>query len=180
VNAVTCREASNLLPLFFDGELDGDKMRGVALHSTRCETCEGELREMERVQGLINRTVNGAVDEIDLAELWPAVESQLGTVRIPWWSRLRIWWDEGEHGLMLGVPALAAAAAVAVLTVWFFTRVPQPTTQPDAPQVAAVDNAASIDSLETDVDSVAVVSDPETRTTVLWVSDDTPTGEEGP
>lgn len=180
MSAVTCREASNLLPLFLDGELDADKMRSVALHSTRCGTCEGELREMERVQGLINRTISAAVDEIDLGEFWPAIERQLGSVRVPWWSRLRIWWEEGERASILGLPALAAAAAVAVLTLWLFARAPQPTTQPDAPQVAAVDNAASIDSLETDVDSVAVMSDPETRTTVLWVSDDAPTGEEEP
>lgn len=180
MSAVTCREASNLLPLFLDGELDADKMRSVALHSTRCATCEGELREMERVQDLISTTISAAVDEIDLAELWPAIERQLGSVRVPWWSRLHIWWEEGEHTSLLRLPALAAAVAVAAFALWFLTRTPQPSTRPDASQVAAVDNAASIDSLETDVDSVAVMNDPETRTTVLWVNDDAPTGEEVP
>ena len=31
--AMTCREASNLLPLFFDGELDARQMRVIALQS---------------------------------------------------------------------------------------------------------------------------------------------------
>jgi hypothetical protein len=47
----------------------------------------------------------------------------------------------------------------------------QPGAQPGPPQVAVADNATTIDSLDTDVDAVAVLSDPETRTMVLWVND---------
>ena len=36
----------------------------------------------------------------------------------------------------------------------------------------AESNEASIDSRETAADSVALMSDPETSTTLLWVSDD--------
>ena len=46
---MTCREASNLLARFFDGELDAHQMRAVALHSTRCGTCETALRQLERL-----------------------------------------------------------------------------------------------------------------------------------
>jgi hypothetical protein len=177
---MTCREAVNLLPLFFDGELDAHQMRAVALHSTRCGSCEDELRHMERVQDLVSSQVNSAVDEVDFSVLWRGIDQRLSTVRVSWRARARAWWNEGEHAWMIKVPALATAAAAVVLGFLLWARTPQPTTQPDASQVASVDNAASIESLVSDVDAVTVLNDPETRTTVLWVSEDTPAAGDAP
>jgi anti-sigma factor RsiW len=171
---MTCREAANLLPVFFDGELDARQMRMVALHSTRCPGCEAELRRYERVQQLICERLNAAADEVDFEQFWAGIERRLRCVRPPWRTRLRARWSEGEYGWILRWPALAAAAAVAAFALFLLMRAPQPAFESAAPQVAAVDNAASIDSLDSDLDSVAVLNDPETRTTVLWVSDDSP------
>jgi anti-sigma factor RsiW len=171
---MTCREATNLLPLFFDGELDARQMRAVALHSARCESCERDLRHLEHVQELISDTIDSAADDIDLENLWPAVERRLSSTREPWWSRLRAWWSDGEHVWITRLPAFAAAAVIAALVFLLFAHTPPLSTPPAAPQLAAVDNATSIESLVTDVDSVAVLNDPETRTTVLWVNDPGP------
>jgi len=176
---VTCRDVSNLLPLFFDGELDPRQMRAVALHGTRCGACEGELRQLERVQELVSVSIAASVDEIDLNTFWPAIERQIGTTGMPWWKRVRDWWTEEERRWAVRIPAYAAMAALALFAVFFFTRTHSaPTLEP--PQIAANDNAASIETLDSDVDSVAVLSDPETRTTVLWVSEDTPVGGDVP
>ncbi len=172
-NVMTCREVSNLLPLFFDGELDPRQMRAVALHSTRCTTCEQDLRQLERVQELVSDTISTAVDDIDFETFWPGVQRRLSTVRQPWWPRLRAWMGDGERAWMIRLPAFAVAALVAALVFLLLGRVQQPTTAPGASQIAAVDNATSIESLDTDVDSVAVLNDPETQTTVLWVNDAT-------
>ena len=177
---MTCREVANFLPLFFDGEIDARQMRAIALHSTRCSACEQELRRLEHTQELVSETISRAVDEIDLDAFWPAIERRLSTARPPWWPRFRDWWNDGEHGWIIRLPAFAAAAAVAVLALLLFTRALQPTAQPAAPQLAAVDNATSIESLDTDVDSVAVLNDPETRTTVLWVNDTEASSGEAP
>jgi anti-sigma factor RsiW len=171
---MTCREVANLLHLFFDGELDAHQMRAVALHSTRCESCERELRQLERVQELISDTIDSAADDIDLENLWPGVQRRLANTSEPWWPRLRAWWSDGEHGWIIRLPAFAAAAVIAALVVLLFTHTPQLNTPPAAPQLAAVDNATSIESLDTDADSVALLNDPETRTTVLWVNDPSP------
>ncbi|MFI5398000.1 MAG: anti-sigma factor family protein [Candidatus Binatia bacterium] len=168
---MTCREAANLLPLFLDGELDPRQMRAVALHSTRCSNCEQDIRHLERMQELISESVSNAVDEVDFENFWPAIEQRLSSTRQPWWLRLRGWWGDGEHGWIVRLPAFAAAAVIAALALLLFTHVTQPTSQPGASQLAVVDNATSIESLDTDVDSVAVLNDPETRTTVLWVND---------
>jgi hypothetical protein len=168
---MTCREVANLLPLFFDGELDARQMRAVALHSTLCNDCEQSLRRLERVQELISDTISKAADEVDFEGLWPGVERHLSNTRNPWWRSLRVWWSDGDHGWIMRLPAFAAAAVIVALVLLFFARTPPLSAPPAAPQLAAVDNATSIESLDADVDSVAVLNDPETRTTVLWVND---------
>jgi len=172
---MTCREVSQLLSLFFDGELDPRQMRAVAMHSTRCANCERELRQLERLQELVNTTLSDALDEIDLSEFSAEVEARLGPVQRRWWKRTRDWWKDQEIRWPQLVPAFAAAAVVALFALFLFARAAQsPNTKPDATQLATIDSATSIDSLDTDVDSVAVLNDPGTSTTVLWVSDEIP------
>ena len=178
--SMTCREASNLLALFVDGELDPRQMRAVALHGTRCSSCELELRQLERLQQIVSETVNRRLDQLDLQNFWQKIEPRLPVIAGSRWQRIRVWWSEHESQWWLGVPAFAAAAAVALLAFVLYTQMHQPTTQPDTgvPQVASADAPASIDSLDADASSVAVVNDPETHTTILWVSEDNVSSEE--
>lgn len=168
---MTCRDAASLLSLFLDGELDPHQMRALALHSARCPACERELHDLERLQEVISTTISCAVDDIDLDGFWPGIERRLTSPQHPWWHRVGAWWEEGERAWLIRVPAFAAVVAAAAFAFFLFTRTPTPEPQSAAPQIAAVDNATSIESLESDVDSVAVLNDPETRTTVLWVND---------
>jgi hypothetical protein len=174
---MTCREALNLVPLLLDGELESRQMRALVMHSTRCAPCETELRELERLQEVVSETVLARVDEVDLSTFWPRIEQRLRTQERSWWQRLWALWDDGDRRWMMHVPAFAAAAVIAALAMMFLLRSPQSTPNPEASQVVVADNAATIDSLDTDSDSVAVLSDPETRTTLLWVSDDTVVGD---
>ena len=177
---MTCRDVSGLLPLFYDGELDARQMRSVALHSSRCPTCESDLRRLERVQELVADTINARVDELDLSGIWPALETRLAAVRVSWWQRLRWRWEAYEVQSWFSVPALGMATAAAVLAVTLWTsRVGEAPQVAQLPPPAAVDTTASIDSLERNAESVAVLSEPETNTTVLWVNDDTDYGSEG-
>jgi anti-sigma factor RsiW len=170
---MNCREASNLLPLFLDGELDPRQMRVVAMHSMRCPTCEVELKEMERLQLLVSDNLKKRVDQVDFAPLWPAVERRITDVRIPWWSRLRSRWEEIGSGFDLRVPAMVVATALAVLALTWFVSQPDVTQPLDSQRVASVDyTAASIEEVETTFPSWRVYNDPETEATVLWVEDE--------
>ncbi len=178
---MTCREVTNLLPLFFDGELDSRQMRALALHSSRCTSCEDELGQLEGLQELLRTIINERVDEIDLSKIWSAIEPKLPARKISATERLRRWWEEAAPRWDMRVPAFAAAAMLAALALYFMTQGRQPGALPTAPQVAiAESNEASIDSLETEADSVALMSDPETSTTLLWVSDDSIVEDVGP
>lgn len=175
---MTCRDATALLPLFFDGELDANQMRAVALHSTRCTDCETVLRELERLQDLVSTHVAAAVDDLDLSSFWSDVERRLGSTHVSWVERVRAWWSERDRAWAVpSWPALAAVGAAIAIGLALAARVQTPTIQPDAGQIATRDNAALLDSLDTDAPSVAVLSDPETRTTLIWVSDDESVGD---
>lgn len=167
---MTCRETRPLLPLFFDGELEARQMRAVALHSTRCPDCEIELRRFERLQDAIASSVSALVDDIDLGQIWAGVAPRLAS-RAPSLSRrLRAWWDEREFGwAMLRGPAFVAAAVAALLALVLLQR--------DAPKTGEeiakkIDNSAVLDSVQSSVDSVALVTDAETNTTLLWIMDE--------
>ncbi|HSQ00714.1 MAG TPA: zf-HC2 domain-containing protein [Candidatus Dormibacteraeota bacterium] len=168
----TCREARPLLPLFFDGELEARQMRAVALHSTRCPVCEHELRELEHLQEVVVTHVSALVDTIDVSQVWAGVAPRL-TGRAPSWSeRLAAWWEESRAGWRVRGPAFAGLAAAALLAVVVVQRSAAPVQQAKVVR-PKIDNSAKLDSMQSSVDSVALVTEPETNTTMLWIMDDT-------
>jgi anti-sigma factor RsiW len=170
---MNCREARSLLPLFLDGELDGRQLRNVALHSTRCPPCERELQQLEKLQDLVVGYVNARVEPADVNGIWAGVESRIAAVPLPWWSRVQSWWDAREIGWW---PAPAAAAvgmaALTAVFLWPAASEKQATDQVAHHAPIIVDNSASLDEVESHVGSVAVLSEPDTHTMVLWISDD--------
>ena len=172
----TCREARPLLPLFFDGELEARQMRAVALHSTRCPECEHELRELEHLQEAIAAHVTAVADTIDISQVWAGIAPRL-TGRAPSWTeRWTAWWEESRAGWRVRGPAFAGVALAAMLAVLVVQRggeIPNPSPGPRVARAQAkIDNSAKLDSMQSSVDSVALVTEPETNTTMLWIMDD--------
>lgn len=159
------------MPLFLDGELDARQMREVALHSTRCGECEQELRSMEHLQDLIVRRVEEEIAQVDLGLVWANVGPRLAAARRPWHERLRERWDEIGPRWQTLAPVSAAAAAAAVLAVLLWQS-QQPGVEPI--RWASADNSANIESMQSNVESVALLREPETNTTVLWITDNEP------
>jgi len=157
----TCREVHNLLELFFDSELDSRQMRTVALHSATCPSCEQELRQFERLQDAVARSLNERVDELDLSQIWSKVEPRLHPRRPSLAQRVREWWGELDFGW--GVPAMGALAAAAVAAVVAMQPSVQSVVQ-EAVQVA--DNSVSVHEIASD-SHVALLG--EADTLLLWV-----------
>jgi anti-sigma factor RsiW len=167
---MTCRETRPLLPLFFDGELEARQMRAVALHSTRCPDCENELRGLERLQEAIASSVSAMVDDVDVSQVWAGVAPRLALRSPSLGRRLRAWWEEREFGwVTLRGPAFVAAAAAVLLALVLLQR----DTAKKGEEIAKkIDNSAVLDSVQSSADSLALVTDAETNTTLLWVMDD--------
>lgn len=170
---MTCRETRPLLPLFFDGELEARQMRAVALHSTRCAECEQELRSLEHLQESLAAHVSALVDEVDLSRVWAGVAPRL-TARAPsLGERVRTWWAERESGWSVRGPAFASLATAALVALVVASQWPAADPRSEvAEALARIDNSAKLDSMQSSVDSVALVTDAETNTTLLWIMDD--------
>jgi anti-sigma factor RsiW len=176
---MTCRETRPLLPLFFDGELEARQMRAVALHSTRCPDCETELRYLEHLQDAVASHISTLVDDIDLGQVWAGVAPRLGSPVPSLGRRLRAWWEEREGGWMVRGPAFAGVAAALLLTLVLWPRDEAPSGSAalgargvETASRDTVDNSAVLDSVQSSVDSVALVTDAETNTTLLWIMDE--------
>jgi hypothetical protein len=172
----TCREARPLLPLFFDGELEARQMRAVALHSTRCSECEHELRELEHLQEALSAHVSSLVDTIDISQVWAGVAPRLASRAPSFGERWAAWWEESRAGWRVRGPAFAGVALAALLAVVFVRGPDEPSII--KPPLAKIDNTAKLDSMQTTADSVALVTEPETNTTMLWIMDDAAGGIE--
>jgi hypothetical protein len=175
LSGMNCREARPLLPLFFDGELDARQLRNVALHSTRCSDCESELQQLEHLQDLGVDHVYKSMEDIDLSRVWSGVAPRVASVPVSWRSRLRARWESLDIGIRWPVPAAGALAAAALMVVAFWPG-PPAANQTQTVQGTLIDNSASLDIVESHVGSVALVSEPETHTMVLWINDDEPMG----
>jgi anti-sigma factor RsiW len=116
---MNCPEIRPLVPRFFDGELEGRKMRSVALHVTRCSQCEQELRELEQLQELVTGQISELVDEVDMSRIWQSVAQRIENTPRPWSERVRAWWEglELDFSPAGAWPAMAAVAAIALFTL---------------------------------------------------------------
>jgi hypothetical protein len=165
---MNCRESRPLLPLFLDGELDARQMREVALHSTRCGECEHELRGMERLQEVVSTRIQSQVAEIDLSRIWAGVAPRLETVKRPWYETLRERWEDLSPRWQTLAPISAAAAVAGLVAVLFWQSQQTPV---EGTPWATADNSAIVDSVQSNVQNVAFLREPETNTMVLWITD---------
>jgi len=160
---MTCREVEKIADLFIDGELEARAMRAVAMHVTRCAPCEALIQRLERLQDVIGETFNDAVASVDFSRFWTSVSARTGELRP---SRLAPWTAWAFAARRFFTPARTAAAAAALaLAVGAFTVFRGVTI----PAVARANNQVRIDSLVADADSVALLSEPHSNTTVIWV-----------
>jgi len=173
VELLSCREAQELVPLFVDGELDAARMRAVALHGAQCALCDGEIRQLERLQLVLRDHIEQRLAVVASEDLWKRIESKLRKPPLPWWRRLHEAAAAWRWQPQVLWPAFAVFAIAALATALYLrTNAPVGTT--GGTMVAGAEPPAWIDSLEADVGSVAVIDDLQNHTTVLWVSDELP------
>jgi hypothetical protein len=161
---MTCREVERSVDLFLDGELDGRVMRAIALHVTRCAACEKLVHGLERLQDLVADAIEDAVGDVDFSRFWSDVTHRAAAVGVvtPYGAAAD---ERRRRSYPRGVVAGAALAAMLALAFAFWP------SSPGLPP-PRVDNQAHIASLVSDADSITLLSEPVTRTTVIWVTNE--------
>jgi len=159
-----CRDIENMLDRFLDGELEARSMRAVALHVTRCPACERLLQELERLQDLLVEGVNQAVAHVDFTRFWPDIAGQAEVVQRSFGGvRERLRAFAARPAVVAAV--MGVALLVSGIEIWR-AGTSFPTATPGPPN-----NQARIDSLVSDAPSVALLSEPVSNTTVIWIDE---------
>lgn len=192
-----CSEIAPLLGIFEDGELEPHEMQEVARHLAHCSNCEIVLHEYTA----LGRHLRAVVVSPPLENFAHAVQHRLDEVHIPVRARIEHYLESlGERwttALMLTSAALALGAWALLFAPYARQHFEQ---QQNADQIANAEPEARsfghsepapplgaafaesgpqtvISRLEANSPAVAVWSEPETRTTVIWVPDESSTNE---
>jgi anti-sigma factor RsiW len=188
-----CDEISLMLGGFEDGELEPHEMQEVARHLAHCAACTDLLDDYAD----LGRELRSVMAMPRLDGFAASVVQRIERLPVPLGLRVRRFFGRLGEELNAGLGIGAAAAAAAVLTVLLATPFARHMFERDfpgvstrqvaqqlasaPPQVAsalpsetsevAADSHAVISRLESDVPSVAVWSEPQTGTTVIWLPD---------
>lgn len=162
---MSCRRDKDL-QRYFDGELSRRQAERVRRQVESSPEDQQRLANLGAMRGLLTEATNDAVQQASFDNLWAKV--QLGVAAqqpVPLGERIRVWFR--RYGLVA-----ASAAAAAVMGVFLWTSVGEPTPR----------NDCEIESLEMDpgaVSTIFTIHTPENdgKTTVIWVNETPPEGD---
>jgi len=172
---LTCSHAERLVPLLYDGELDGPLRREVAAHVSGCVACTGVLAALERGRELLWQEIEEQVAQMDFSGFWEGVAGKLEEPPLPWAVRVRLWWEKWWPDWSLSAPGWAVAVALLlIIAALFLPRpyLPTETSSKDPEQLALVANdQAQIESLSSAA-TLSLWNEPASNATVIWVGED--------
>ncbi|MGH7906767.1 MAG: zf-HC2 domain-containing protein [Candidatus Binataceae bacterium] len=186
-----CSAIQPLLSAFEDGELEPHEMLEVARHLAGCGECECIIAGY----GQMGITLRSLPAEISLDGFAAAVQARIAALRPSLRTRVGRWLDRFDERMTAAISLASAAIAIAALTAFVFTPYarrlaasPPPVTVASAPANPAIaenpaiarvaeseennsveDSRTIISRLEAQNPAVAVWSEPQTDTTVIWL-----------
>lgn len=166
-----CAHTQRLIPLFYDGELDGLLRREVSDHVVSCTACTQILTKLDRGQELLRQAIDEQIVEINFDEFWAGVEKHLSTSELSSSERLRLRWSSWQSLWSWRAPRWATMTAMLLIGagVAFLLSYRAGEQQPH-PMRLADNDQAQIESLSAS-DTVLVWNEPTSNATVIWVSD---------
>jgi anti-sigma factor RsiW len=169
---VACPSTETLI-LHHDGELSSRQRQALETHVRSCANCAASLKSLAEQRALAREAIEADLEQVSFAGLTQRVMRGIEVERpVALRDRVRVWIEEFvEHRRRVWVPALAAAAVLAMLGGFWGG---QPSMAPPEPGGSAV--------LSIRATSAAIVFDIPSQdglssTAVVWVNDEEP--EEG-
>jgi anti-sigma factor RsiW len=120
-----CDELNEYLAAYADGELDETMRERVRTHLDACAECRQELDALKRVDALFRAAPVGEVPERDWQRVSTALDDAMGGRTV---SLGEVRERAERRGLFAGwlFPAVALAAAAAIIAVFFMLPGPAP------------------------------------------------------
>jgi negative regulator of sigma E activity len=183
-----CVEIAPLLSAFSDGEVSAMEADQVTRHLDGCAACKETLADYV----LLGHHVRSAMELPSLDGFADAVMAGIAETRVPLSERIEFWLDELRERWVPVVSVAAAAVAVASLVLVILqpqslvnlfhpgSGTPVAISNQGAPPPPPVTEVAEqvpndeteISRLEARPPDVATWSEPEDKTTVIWLGDD--------
>jgi len=183
-----CDDIAPLLSAFNDGELTPHETNSVAEHLDGCEPCKASVLDYL----LIGHHLRTVTTLPCLDGFTERVMEGIAATRRPFWGRLLNRMDDLRESWVAAVSLMGTAIALAALALalaephalqrvagWFGgTPAPvivenEPAAPPSPIAVSETLSETHISRLEAKPSSVATWSEPDTKTTVIWLADDT-------
>jgi anti-sigma factor RsiW len=154
-----CAEIRESLSASMDGELPTDKTEAVRLHVANCAACAEEQRQLERLDAAL-KSVLVPAESVGFDPLWRGVRARIQERP----SRSADWVEWFRSRLTL--PSLAWAVPIIILALIGLFSVDG--FWPGARR-APRNSFASVESIDAYGRDVALLSEDETKTTVIWL-----------
>jgi anti-sigma factor RsiW len=155
-----CKSIRESIDSWQDGELSAAESESVRAHLASCTDCGETQRRLEKMQLALKAALTSQAPQIDFMSFWQGVERRINEKRA--WHEDLLDWSRG----LFTAPRVAwmVPAVIGLLLVLLST---------DIWRLGGSRNSfASVESIDAYGRSVALLRQPETRTTVIWLYQD--------
>jgi anti-sigma factor RsiW len=153
----TCQDVSQLLGPWLDGELSRSDAEVVRSHLAECAHCREEVRQLERLNVLLQDALAPAGAGIAFPAFWRGLQQRIETAR-PWTVTLL----EGVRSALRGPVLPWAVPAMILLLIGVFSL-------ESFWPARSRDNFAAVESIDAHGRNVALLREDKTKTTVIWL-----------
>jgi len=154
-----CETVQESIGPWLDGELKAADSEMVRRHVEICPDCGAEHRRLEKIHTTFADILSKESSQLEFAPFWREVRRRIDE-RPPWYQELI-----ARARSMSTSPRLAwAVPAAIVLVLGFLSLTKWPLGQ--------VNNYASVESIDTHGRNVALLREDETKTTIIWLYQD--------
>jgi anti-sigma factor RsiW len=153
-----CESIKESIGSWLDGELSAAEGESVRAHLASCTGCGETQRRLEKMDQTLKAALTSQASQIEFMPFWREVERRINQKRA-WYIDLLDW----SRGLFTA-PRVAwtVPAVIGLLLVLMSTDIWRPSRN----------SFASVESIDAYGRSVALLRQPETRTTVIWLYQD--------
>jgi anti-sigma factor RsiW len=155
-----CENVQESIGRWLDGELKEADREAVRRHVESCRDCGAARVRLEKIQTTLGGILQAEASHLEFAPFWRAVRRRIDEKR-PWHEEL----IESARSIVTA-PRLAWSVPVAIVLVLGFLSLNK------WPFGGQVNNYASVESIDTHGRNVALLREDETKTTIIWLYQD--------
>ena len=155
-----CETIQESIGRWLDGELQAADSEAMRSHVASCADCGAARQRLEKIQLTLGSILTAEASRLEFAPFWRAVRHRIEEKR-PWHEELIEWCQS-----IFSAQRIAWAVPAAIMLVLGLLSLAKWPAGVDA------NNYASVESIDAHGRNVALLREEETKTTIIWVYQD--------